>query len=361
MKRVTFAMAWTCLFLLPAAGAQARDVGDVPDDDGRPVLFHWPLSQAVKDSRPIRIAVEWDAEWDGREILLHHRNGGAGEFAAQPFVAGPGRRWEIEVPAALLAPPTFEYWIESVEADGSRVARFGSAGVPQVAAVRTVASRDRFAERLAGHGGRRAMFDASFRHHDFGRPAGATGRSIDSFNVLDLSFTYRLLKPGLYSVSMGVSLLGDRLGVDSPAYTQYPPGAYAGYLKAYWEFGDIFGVEPMLLIGASPEGFEGGGGLTLRFGPVRATHFDLAFWGLRNLGWTFLSEFVWTGIPHVVVALRNELTTAPVNEGYGIVPAVKITGLLPAGLRVHGLIGYGIREGYDRGWLTWGAGLGWEF
>lgn len=355
MKRMTIAVAWTLVAGFFAVGVQAQEAGD------RPVLFHWPLSQVVQDSRPVRIAVEWDREWDGRMVLLHHRNGGGGDFSSLAFEQGPERRWEVEIEPDELAPPTFEYWIESVEADGARIARFGSPGVPQVAAVRTAPSRDRMAERLAGHGGRRSHFQAAFTHFDFGRPAGETGRSIDSFNAFDLAFTYRLLRPGLYQVSMGIRLLGDRLGVDSPVFAQYPPGAYCGYLAAYWEFGDIFGIEPMVLIGAGAEGFEGGGGITARFGPVRATHFDLGFSGIRNLGWTFVSEFVWTGIPYLVVALRNELTTMPVDDRYGIVPSVKLTGLLPAGVRVHGLIGYGIREGYDRGWLTWGAGMGWEF
>ncbi len=355
MNRMTFALAGAFFVGFVAVSAQALEAGD------RPVLFHWPLSQVVQDSQPIRIAVEWDREWAGRAVVLHHRNGARGDFVPLDFEPGHGLRWEAVVEPSELAPPTFEYWIESVETDGTRIARFGSAGVPQVATVRAVPSRDRVAERLAGHLGHRSQFDASFRHYDFGRPSGVTGRSNDSFNVFDLSFTYRLLLPGLYQVSMGVFLLGDRLGVDSPIQTRYPPGAYCGYLKAYWEFGDIFGIEPMLLIGAGSEGFEGGGGITARFGPIRSTHFDLGFSGIRNLGWTFVSEFVWTGIPHVVLALRNELTTMPVNDRYGIIPSVKVTGLLPGGVRVHGLIGYGIREGYDRGWLTWGAGLGWEF
>lgn len=362
MKRITRLVLVLVAFGAVATQARAQD-GDVEDagPDEVSSLFHWPLSRIVQDGRPVRIAIEWQGSWSGRGVVLHHRSGGAGSYATRPFGHRTGARWEVEVPSSEVAVPTFEYWIESIESDGARVARFGSAGLPQVADVRALPSRNRTAQLLAGHKGYRSRVEASFRHYDFGRPGTTGERSQDSYNVFDLSYTYRLLSPGLYQVSLGVTLMGDRLGVDSPIYTRYSPGAYFGYLKAYWEFGDIFGVEPMLLIGASAEGFEGGGGLTARLGPVRATHFDLGFWGIRNLGWTVVTEFVWTGIPYVVVALRNEFTTFPIHARYGITPSIKLTGLLPVGIRVYGLIGYGIREGYDSGWLTWGVGVGWEF
>ncbi|HHW97133.1 MAG TPA: hypothetical protein PLN07_04650 [Myxococcota bacterium] len=322
-------------------------------------MFHWPVSSiSVKDSY---FAIEWDAPWQGNRITLHYRNGSEGDFQSIDLVQINKVRWEVMLPAQSIVGPSFEYWIESLELDGSSVPRFGSLEHPQVAKVVTSAANKRRNEYIKDHKGRRNVLDLSFRHYDFGRPGTMGARSQDSFNMLELSYTYRLLLPMLYQLNVGFATFGDKLGYTLPYESTYRPGAYYAFIKPYWEFWDWLGIEGVFLVGAGPHGVVGGGGLTFRVGPIRASHVDFGFWGMGKLGLNFNAKFVWTGIPHVLVDLQTEIITMPDNEEVGFVPSVKLTGLLPLGIRVHGLIGYGIRKGHQSGWINWGVGLGWEF
>ncbi len=96
-------------------------------------MFHWPVSSiSVKDSY---FAIEWDAPWQGNRITLHYRNGSEGDFQSIDLVQINKVRWEVMLPAQSIVGPSFEYWIESLELDGSSVPRFGSLEHPQVAKV----------------------------------------------------------------------------------------------------------------------------------------------------------------------------------------------------------------------------------
>jgi len=269
--------------------------------------------------------------------------------------------------------PQVEYFIESVEADGAVRERFGSADRPQVIRVSEDTREERARDRLAGHGGHRHRFEATFRHVDFGRRYASQARSVDNYNQLEFAYTFRPLLAGLYHVQAGFLVVGDRLGVktlDPPDTGR--PGAYLAFFKFYWEFGDVFGLEPMLMLGASRQGLEPGGGMTFRFGAIRGTHFDIGIQGARSLGWSFVTELDVKAASFVRVRVRNELTNWPTNPShldeedlgvapYGILPSLGLAFTLPGGVELNGSMGYGIRKGYDRGWIHGTVGAAIEF
>jgi hypothetical protein len=334
------------------------------DASGDPDLFHSAASELRDTGKGIRFEAEWTGPWRGQELTLVYRNQGQNDWQSAQFEADRGDRWQVVLPSGTVVPGVLEYRIVSRELDGSTRDRFASSDAP--ARVRVARSGGNVEdERLADHRGRRHRVEAGFRHEDFGAPRTSLRDSTDSYNVAHAEFTYRLLKPALYQISAGVALLGDRMGVSSPKPVTHPPGAYYFYVKGYWEFGDIFGVEPQIILGAGQEGFAGGGGVTLRFGAIRKTHFDLGFTGISQVGWTITSAFEWTGIPYIRLGLRNDLTTMPAQDysasSLGIIPSARVTVLLPGGVEVWGSAGYGMRIEYRQGWVSWSAGAAVEF
>lgn len=336
------------------------------------ILFHWPVSEARPDRRGLTVSARWQGEWQGRELRLHWRAGDGGPWGVVPFESRRGTL-EARIPATALKTPGVDYWIESVEADGSLRARFGSAEAPQVVRISESSKEQRLRDRLAGHGGHRHRFAATFRHVDFGRPNASDRRSVDNFNELQLGYTFRPLLAGLYQAEAGFLLVGDRMGVatlDPPPVGK--PGAYLAYIKLYWEFGDIIGLEPLLMLGASRAGLEPGGGITFRLGALRSTHFDIGIKGARSLGWSFVTELDVKAASFLKVRVRNELTSWPTDPEphsdtlrgvapYGILPSLGLAILLPGGVEVNGSMGYGIRKGYYRGWIHGSVGLAVEF
>jgi hypothetical protein len=342
---------------VPAAAA-------VPADG--PVLFHWPVGEAQPGRKGLTLSARWEGTWNGRALRLHWRHGDTGEWHTADFQAARNGIWEARIPAGEAKGPTLAYWIESVEADGSGRARFASAEAPHVARLAGDAKEERLKVRLEGHNGHRHRFDATFTRVDFGQRRAGDPRSVDHFNQLEFGYTFRPLAAGLYHVQVGALLVGDRLGVRSEGTTgNGRPGAYLGVMKLYWEFGDVFGLEPQFLFGASQWGVEAGGGITFRFGSLRGTHFDLAFSGVRSLGWRFETELDVRAAKFLRVALRNEITTWPGNlpsdAEYGIVPAVRLAFLLPWGIELTGQVNYGIRKGYRQGWVGGAGGVAFEF
>ncbi len=352
---------------VPAVAAPA-----VAGESGGAVLFHWPVAETREDRRGLAISAQWTGTWNGRKLVVHWRAHGAQAWSTAVFQRVRGTM-EARIPAADVKVPGLSYWIESIEADGSSRARFGSAENPQRVRVAQSGRDLRRQDRLADHQGRVNRVAATFRHVDFGKPHAADRRSEDNFNELELAFTYRPAMTALYQVEAGFLMVGDRLGVRSPdPWLEHDPGAYLAFVKLYWEFGDVFGLEPMLMLGASRFGLEPGGGMTFRFGALRKTHFDIGIKGARSLGWSFVTSLDVRAAKFLVVRVRNELTNWPTNPDsdedwddtlppYGVVPSLGLAFTLPWGIELNGSVGYGIRKGYNRGWITWSAGAAVEF
>ncbi len=335
------------------------------------LLFHWPVSEARSDRKGLSILARWDGEWNGQALRLHWRQGDNGSWNWTLFVTRRGKL-EARIPPQDVTAPGISYWIESVEADGTSRARFGSQEAPQVVRVARNAREQRMKERLEGHEGHRYRVEAVFRHADFGTNSPGGRSSEDNFNEFRIGFTYRPLLAGLYQAEIGFLMVADRMGFRTtvPVHS-VKPGAYLAYLKLYWEFSDVFGIEPLLMLGASHQGLEPGGGITFRVGALRSTHLDIGIQGARTLGWSFVTELDVLVARFMRVRVRNELTNWPTNAGYsfhddgiapyGILPAIGLAFMLPGGVEVNGSIGYGIRKGYDRGWIHGSVGLAVEF
>jgi len=306
------------------------------------------------------------------------------EFSPIVFQRLQGTTWAASVPAAMIQPPGLEYYIGTVERDGTQVLRFASPESPHFVLVDLSRQDKSSAQRLDAHGGRHTRFAASVHHYNLGERKQTSGEMTpgtqpqalpDYFNAMEASVTYRFLKDSIYSVSFGYGMLGGVMGTTTPEREAHSavnasdvllsiprpmkPGVYYGFGTLYWEVGGAFGIEPKLIMGASYDGFEVGAGGLARFGTLTGTHFDVALEGIANVGTRFITEFQWTTVPNFRMSLRNEVTDYPVGGDGGVLPSYNAT-LLLGQWELTGSVGYGVRFGHESGGLSLGAGLSFD-
>jgi len=365
MKRRNHGVWWMWLWLVALPGTAMGQVQAPPEarpaEEKRGQVFHWPIGEAQPGSRGLVFSARVEGPMEGRTLRLRWRPAEGQEWRSVDFAPARDGLWEARLGREHLA-GDFLYFLEVVSPDGRTEPCFASEESPQRVAVRG-GHRNPVEEALQAFQGRRHRVEATFRRVDFGHEWPGDPRSTDRFQQLTLGYTFRLLHPALYQVSVGVDLVGDRLGVQTPPWRDLDsrPGAYLGFVKLAWHWNDLFGLEPALFFGASHRGMEAGGGLTLRFGALHGTHFDVGFSGVRTLGWRFRAGLDLKAASFLRLGFGTEITNWPFDEEYGVVPGVRVAFLLPFGLELNGEVTYGMRRGYDRGWIGGSAGLAYEF
>lgn len=352
--------------------AQAVESAELP-------LIHHAPPRLFPGQAAYPLAARIGDGWTGKEMQALVRTRGEKSYEAVRFLRSEGGVWVASVPGRLVRPPGLEYYLRTIEADEKLVPRFGSAEEPHVVVVDPSNDQMSHLSRVERHDGHRALFKATFAHQSMGerrqtsQEAEAMSRLRlfpDSYNTTDLSVTYFALRDQLYSISFGYGMLGGIMGTSTPDIAAFDaensilpsvdkplrPGVYYGFGKVYWEFGESFGIEPMVIMGASYDGFEVGGGLLARFGALTGTHFDVSLQGITNVGVRFITEFEWATLEHTRMSLKHEMTDYPVGGGMASIPSYNIT-LLLGDWELSGSIGYGLRKGHENGGLCGGAGL----
>jgi hypothetical protein len=352
--------------------AQAAESAEVP-------LIHHAPPRLFPGQAAYPLAARIGDGWSGREMQALVRVRGEKSYETVRFLRREGGVWVASVPGRFVRPPGLEYYLRTIEADEKLVPRFGSAEEPHMVVVDPSSEQMSHRSRLDRHDGHRAVFKATLSHQSMGarrqsfeeaKPLSALKLFPDSFNSADLSVTYFALRDELYSISFGYGMMGGIMGTSTPDISAYEvensalpsvdkplrPGVYYGFGKVYWEFYEYFGLEPMVIMGASYDGFEVGGGLLARFGALTGTHFDISLQGITSVGLRFITEFEWATLEHTRMSLKHEMTDYPVGGGMASIPSYNLT-LLLGEWELSGSIGYGLRKGHEEGGLCAGAGL----
>lgn len=371
-------------------GAEAAAEADVDkaarrDEDRRPFLAHVAPAELEGGAPPYHLSATMLGPWRGEDLLLHARVKGQGEYREEKFLRSPKGRYVAVVPEELVQPPGLEYYISSVEEDGSGDVRFASPDTPHFVLVKPYPALLRYEARLKRHQGRRARVEASFFHYDFGATPRLYNKDKkdeqriyfgDHYNMAETSFTYRFLQDQIYQITFGYGMVGGVLGTTSPDAEEfdhpdvpdsakpeegpYQPGVYYGFGKAYWEIWDAVGVEAKVMMGASHKGFEAGGGILARIGTLDNTRFDVGIEGITTVGYRFITELNLAAHQYFHVSVRNEVTSYPYGEDSATIPTLKLK-VLADGLEIAGTIGYAVREDYERGGICFGGGLNLNF
>ncbi len=355
-----------------SAAAQTEEPG---------ILMHVPPPRLTTGDDDYPITARFQGKWTGTALELCLRPAGASQYSVTPFLADDGNGLIAHISPSLVSPPGIEYYIRSVEADGTGRIRFAGPEAPHFLAVDPSRSLLYREARKARHGNRPTEFMASFQRFDLGETRQLPEQTLektelgllqDSYNQLEVGVRYAFLQSAIYHISFGYGMLGGVLGTQSPDMAAYEapnasklvleegrpirPGLYYGFGTAYWEIFDVVGLEAKVTMGASYRGFEAGGGALARLGTLRGTNFAVGFEGVTHVGYRFTTEFQWSTLPHFRMSLKNEVTTYPFGEETAVIPSYNISLLLDF-LEINGTLGYGVRKGYEHGGFCGGGGL----
>ncbi len=373
----------------PAEEAQARaevdEAAEPGSEERTPFLAHVAPAELEGGTPPYHLSVTMLGPWRGEDLLLHARISGRGAYQVEKFLRSPTGRYVVAVPEQLVQPPGFEYYISSLEEGGSGNVRFASPEVPHYVLVKPYPSLVRREARIERHDGRRARVETSFFHYDLGSATRIYDKNTskekrikfdDRYNTAEASFTYRFLQDQIYQITFGYGMVGGVLGATSPDTTEFdnsdvpdsakpedrphPPGVYYGFGKAYWEFWDAVGVEAKVVMGASHEGFEAGGGILGRVGTLGNTHFDIGVEGISTVGYRFITELNLAAHQSFHFSIRNEITDYPRGGDSATIPTLNLK-ILNNGVEFAGTVGYAVRQDYEKGGVCFGGGLNFNF
>jgi hypothetical protein len=138
------------------------------------------------------------------KLVLHYRTAGTQQFADQELVKKDEQSWVAVVPAAKVAPPGLEYYLD---AGGQPV--FASATAPHVTRIATTENAYRRLRDENRAKNRRSRFHTSFEWVDYGKTGASELK--DSYYRIDADFSYRLWAYPLDTLRVGYTrLIGDK-------------------------------------------------------------------------------------------------------------------------------------------------------
>lgn len=367
--------------ILSAAASSAAQPAKGKQPRVKPLLVH--AAPIVLDSAAAAYSfnVALRGAWAGTALKLHHRTQGKKAYTTQEFTQRTDGRWTAEIPGSKVTIPALEYFIQTVEADGSTVDRFATAKTPHVVVINPVPADRMHQVRLRRHNGKRATARLIFSRANLGQEGrktsdGHTELLSDTFNTLETDLTYRFMRDAIYQIRFGYGMLGGKLGAtspdrewfdspnvpesDKPSSVPAMPGLYYGFASAYWEFGDWAGLEAKVLMGASHRGFDGGAGVVGRLGTINGIHLDFGIEGISNVGFKFTTEFQWDTVKHTRMSLRAVVTDYPTVGRTAVISSYNLS-LLLGEIELYGSLGYGLREGHETGGPVVSGGAAFNF
>lgn len=382
MKIITNIILCLVLQVPPALAQPASETQEV--DNAAPVLFHVAPMALNSGDPAYRLTASMRGAWDGRGLELHYRTRGQSEWAVSEFTVNGNGLWSAMLSRSAVRSPGFEYFIQSVEADGQPRFRFASPDHPHLVVVNPNKEDRLYNVRKERHDNRAATVAMKFSHINFGqegrKPLSGSNQDevllSDYYNTLEADLTYRFLRDSIYQISFGYGMIGGKLGAATPDREWFDspnvpdsekpyerpniPGFYYGFASAYWEFNDWAGFEARVIMGASHTGFDGGIGALGRLGTVNGIHLDLGIETISDVGFKFTTEFQWDTVPNTRMSLRAVVTDYPTQGHTAVISSYNLTVLLGE-VELYGSLGYGLREGHEKGGPVFSGGAAYNF
>jgi len=288
------------------------------------------------------------------KLVLHYRTTGTQQFADQELVKKDDQSWVAVIPAAKVAPPGLEYYLD---AGGQPV--FASANAPHVTRIATTESAYRRLRDENRSKNRRSRFHTLVEWVDYGKIGPRELK--DSYYRIDADFSYRLWAYPLDTLKVGYTrLIGDKYSTMDCKGGATECNADAGFKVAGWfELGlapiEGVGVDGRMMVLATQDGFTVGGRGELRVGVREATHVATGVEYLADVGTSGFFRFGWGTVPKTPMAATVEITKLPAKESevgirfyYDL--ERQFSDLLKVGVRV----GYSARE-QELGGITAGG------
>ena len=329
-----------CIVVCIAAPAFAERVKHVPAAE----------ADAGKDLELVA-----DASPTVPKLVLHYRTTGADKFAAVELARKDTGSWVAVVPAAQVAPPGLEYYLD---AGGMPV--FASAEAPhktRVSATETAYRRTRDEARSKN---RRSRMHGLFEYVDYGKHG--TRDLVDRYYRIDADFSYRLWAYPLDELRVGYTrLIGEKESFKpSECGAAASCNVDAGFKVAGWfELGlapiEGIGIDGRMMVMATQDGFSVGGRGELRVGVRDGTHVASGIEYMADVGTAGFFRFGWGTVPLTPMSATVEITKLPTETSdVGIRFYYDLTRQFTDSLRLGARIGYSGRN-QELGGITGGA------
>ena len=274
-------------------------------------------------------------------LVAHYRTVGTAAFASIELVRRDDQRWVAVVPAAAVAPPGLEYYLD---AGGAPV--FASAGAPHTTRVGVTTLAVRRSRDEARVARRRSRVHASAEWVDYGTRVVDDVKLVDRYYRIDADFSYRLWAYPLEELRVGFS----RLLGDTEVACELPPcTGRSGFNVAGWFELGLAPIEGVALDGraivlATPESVALGGRAELRIGVRDGTHVATGVEYLADVGASGFFRFGWGTVPRAPMTATVEITNMPAStRDVGVRLYYDVTGELAYGVRLGLRLGYAAR------------------
>jgi hypothetical protein len=357
----------------------AAVAGETRAQDATPRVHHVPPADAIAGD-PLSIAAQVERGWSAT-LDLHVRAADRARWRVVHFRRAAPDRYVAAIPADLLRPPGFEYYIAS--GTPARL-HFASPASPHPVLVRPPAAELERQQEVARHRGRRAQARITGELVDFGRRTvedSATGEERDvgdHYYRIETDFTYRLFRLPLAAIRFGymrlvgsTPALAGRVGecerdAEQTEGEDGPCSVEAGFRGGAWfelrfRFGRLLAVDGRGLIVATPLGVGFGGRSEVRFGDDTGSHFAVGGEVVQEVGSAFFARLGWDTVPGFPMATTIEITDYPsAHRDAGVRLLYDVAYALPSGLRLGARAGYQARDQFVGG-VTGGLNLTFDF
>ena len=257
---------------------------------------------------------------------LHVRTRGQTVFERVELVREHGVYLRGALPAALVAAPGVEYFVEAIGADGSAGAAYASDVAPATIEVDAPALVERFTPTK-----QRTRLTIIGSYLDFATfddrkdSAGNTLDRRDRFAETQIDVLYRLAGV-VEGVRLGFGAYGGRGGFSEEVWTEAQPAPVIGFQYGFVEAelrlpidrGPALGLAGRFVAGVGREGFGVGVAGRVRLGDPDATNLSVGVSGVQQVG--FLSDLMletWPA-PKVPIGLSVAVTDQPGNGDLGV-------------------------------------------
>lgn len=319
-------------------------------------IVHTPLNEAIAGDAELSFDVR-DAQLAGSIVVQTLAAGGGEPVSVAALRAEGGYR--AELPARVVAPPGFSYFVIERLADGSERPVFASKSAPHPVRVTYLPEVEDELERLRARAGERSSVLLSAEGVDYGDRQLRGQTFHDRYYRLEAGYAYAFLsrvesiRLSLVRVRGEAALFGETL----PAMAlPTEPGIDYGRAEIALNATDWLRLRSSLLLGASQRGFEYGGGGAISLGDPRGVNLDLGAEGITTLGTTVWVRLGFPAHPRVPMGAAIEVSSFPLGEDAG----VRL--LYDVGYRFGAVTQLALRAGYQgRTSVRGGASVGTSF
>lgn len=288
------------------------------------------------------------------KLVVHYRTSGETAFQALELVRKDDASWVAVVPAAKVAAPGIEYYLN---AGGTDV--FASPAAPHLTRVATTDTAIRRARDEARSKNRRSRVHGLAEYVDYGKTASGL---LDRYYRIDADFSYKLWAYPLEELRVGYTrLIGEKESTDAmDCGSAAVCNADAGFKVAGWfELGlapiEGVGIDGRVMVLATQTGFQLGGRGELRVGVRDATHVATGIEHMADVGTSGFFRFGWGTVPLTPMSATVEITRVPASSAEtGVRFYYDVARQLSDTLRLGVRLGYAARE-QERGGISGGA------